>query len=291
MLKRWGLFILTNILVIVTINILLSILGVKPYITASGMNYGSLLAFCFVWGFAGSFISLLLSRQMAKWMSGVEVIDPKNPGQYQWLVDTVHTLARKAHLPAMPEVGVYPSPEVNAFATGPSKSRSLVAVSEGILHAMNKDELEGVLAHEIAHIQNGDMVTMTLIQGVVNAFSMFLTRVIAWAIAQNVDEGKRWIVYSVVSIAADIIFGILGFLVVCWFSRQREFRADKGSAKLCGSAQKMRLALQKLGSLQGITVEKRSALDTAKTCGRGTKIPFFATHPPIEVRLAALERA
>ena len=287
--KRWGLFILTNILVIITINVLLSVLGIGSYITAAGLDYYNLSIFCLIWGMAGSFISLLLSKKMAKWMMGVQVIDAKDSGQYRWLVDTVHNLARKAQLPKMPEVGVYPSAEVNAFATGPSRSNSLVAVSEGILHAMNQDELEGVLAHEVAHIQNGDMVTMTLIQGVVNAFALFLSKVIAHFVSQSVDEENRWLIRLIVDQVAYIVLTLLGFLVVCWFSRQREFRADRGSARLCGSPSKMVKALQKLGSLHGVAIEKRSAMDTAKISGgKNFRFSPLSTHPSVEARIHAL---
>lgn len=288
MLKRWGLFILTNILVVVTINILLGVLGVKPYITESGIDYESLLAFCLVWGMAGSFISLLLSRQMAKWMTGVQVVDPRSPGQFRWLVESVHRLSRRAGLKVMPEVGVYPSGEVNAFATGPSRNRSLVAVSEGLLSSMSQDEIEGVLGHEVAHIANGDMVTMTLIQGVVNAFTMFLSRVISFAIAQNVEEEKRSMVQFAVMIVLDIVLGLLGYLVVCWFSRQREFRADKGASQFCGGPQKMVAALRRLAELQGYSISgQKSGLDSTKISGSSRGF-IFSTHPPLETRIAAL---
>lgn len=288
MLKRLGLFMLTNILVVVTINILLGVLGVKPYITESGLDYDALLGFCLVWGMTGSFISLLISRQMAKWMTGAEVIDPKSPGQYRWLVESVHRLSRRAGLTVPPEVGVYPSPEVNAFATGPSRNRSLVAVSDGLLASMSQDEIEGVLGHEVAHIANGDMVTMTLIQGVVNAFTMFVSRAISFAIAQNVEEEKRSMVQFAVTMLLDIVLGLLGYLVVCWFSRQREFRADKGAAQFCGSPQKMVLALKRLAELQGYSIgSHKSALDSTKISGSSRGF-IFSTHPPLESRIAAL---
>jgi heat shock protein HtpX len=293
MLKRWGLFILTNILVMVTISLLLNLLGVKPYLSQNGLDYGSLMVFCLVWGMAGSFISLLLSRKMAKWTMGVQIIDPKSPGEYRWLVDSIHGLARRAQLPAMPEVGVYPSAEVNAFATGPSKKRSLVAVSQGLLHSMSRDEIEGVLGHEVAHIQNGDMVTMVLIQGIVNAFTMFLARILAFAITQNVEEDRRPLVHMLVVMVLDIVIGLFGLLVVCWFSRQREFRADSGSARLLGTKQKMTAALEKLARLHGMgDPSPAPAMAALKISGGDRRwLAMFSTHPPIEVRIKALARS
>src|SRR4051794_33069246 len=189
--KRIVLFLALNFVVMITISVILSVLGIRGYITSAGIDYSQLMAFCLVWGMGGAFISLALSRVMAKWMMGVQVIDPntRDP-DLQQLLQTVYQLSRSAHLPALPEVGIYDSPEVNAFATGPTKSRALVAVSTGLLSRMSQDELEGVLGHEIAHVANGDMVTMTLLQGVVNAFAMFLSRAIAFAIAQSM-RGDR----------------------------------------------------------------------------------------------------
>ena len=229
MVKRIFLFVLTNILVTLTISLVVKFLGIKPYLTRSGLDLGALAAFSLVWGFSGALVSLAISRQMAKWMQGVSVVDPRNPGEFSWLVQMVHDLAHRAKLPAMPEVGVYNSPEVNAFATGPTKSRSLVAVSSGLLRQMNRDEIEGVIGHEIAHIQNGDMVTMTLLQGVVNAFSLFVSRIIAYAVAQAMsskdEEGDiNPTIFYVVSMVADIFLTLLGSIVVCWYSRQRESR-------------------------------------------------------------------
>ena len=292
MFKRYALFFLTNIAVMVTIGIVTSLLGVNRYLTANGMNYSSLLALCFIWGFAGSFISLLMSKFTAKMMPGMKILDPKAVGEYRWLVEMVHHLARRANLPKMPDVGVYSSYEVNAFATGPSRSNSLVAVSEGLLRSMTKDEIEGVLAHEVAHIQNGDMVTMTLIQGVVNAFTMFLSRVLAFFISQRVEEEKRHMVQFVLVMVLDIVIGLLGLLVVCWFSRQREFRADKGSAMLSSTKTKMISALQRLGSLHGVHNDPQIAAPTAKISGNSSIWNLFmATHPPIEKRIEALESA
>ncbi|MCB0363717.1 MAG: protease HtpX, partial [Bdellovibrionales bacterium] len=222
-----------NLLVVVTISIVLNVLGVRPYITAQGLDMTSLAIFCLVWGMGGAFISLGLSRIMAKWMMGVKVIPPDTRDmELQELVREVHELARSAKLPKMPEVGIYESPEVNAFATGPSRSRSLVAVSTGLLHSMRRHELKGVLGHEVAHIANGDMVTMTLIQGVVNAFVMFFARAVAYALTMSGrDEGEQQgpgLAYYVVQVVLEMVFMVLGSMVVAKFSRYREFRADKG---------------------------------------------------------------
>lgn len=293
MLKRIGLFLLTNLLVIVTISIVLNLLGVKPYITNAGIDYQNLMIFCLVWGMGGAFISLGLSRMMAKWMMGVQVIDPRNGGEYAWLVQTVHRMAQGARLPAMPEVGVYPSAEVNAFATGPTKARSLVAVSSGLLNTMNREQIEGVIGHEIAHIQNGDMVTMTLLQGVINAFVMFFARAVAFAVSQNVKSENRGMINFVVVIVLEILLTILGMLVVTWFSRQREYRADRGGAALAGR-NNMISALDGLRRLYGPVVEEESqrapGFAAMKISGaRKGWGRFFMTHPPIEERIERLK--
>ena len=298
--KRIVLFLAVNMLVIATITILMNILGVKPYLTAYGIDYFSLMEFCLVWGMGGAFISLGLSRIMAKWMMGVKVVDPntRDPG-LQSLVQTIHHLARAAHLPAMPEVGIYDSPEINAFATGPTKARALVAVSAGLLDRMNDDEIQGVLGHEITHIANGDMVTMTLIQGVMNAFVMFLSRAIAFAIMQAMrgdreerDRGFGGGMYFLVQFVLEIVFMILGSVVVAWFSRWREFRADAGGARLAGR-QSMINALEKLRrTYDDISSSDRSAVQTLKINSKGTGMfRFFATHPPLEERIARLQSA
>ena len=247
--KRIFLFLAVNLVVILTISFVLNILGVKPYLQAQGLNYTSLLLFCFIWGMAGAFISLGLSKMMAKWLMGVRIVDAKDP-EYASLVEMIHRLASEANLPAMPEVGVYESREVNAFATGPSKRRSLVAVSSGLLQRMNEKELEGVLAHEISHIANGDMVTMTLIQGVVNAFVMFLARVLAYVFSgfgkkSESSSGGSYASYIIFMYLFEFVFMILGSLIVAWFSRKREFRADRGGAYLAGK-EKMIGALEAL---------------------------------------------
>src|ERR1700722_14071474 len=226
--KRIFLFITLNILVMVTISILLRVLGIGPYMTAYGIDYSNLMAFCLVWGMGGAFISLALSRIMAKWMMGVQVIDPNTrDSDLQQLLQTVHQLARGAHLPVMPEVGIYDSPEVNAFATGPTRSRALVSVSSGLLGRMKQYDIEGVLGHEIAHIANGDMVTMTLIQGVVNSFAFFLAWVLAIALTRGSDRdddrgGNPFMQWMLMQLFQSV-FMVLGMIVVCAFSRWREF--------------------------------------------------------------------
>jgi heat shock protein HtpX len=296
--KRIFLFLAVNILVMVTISIILNILGIQPYLTNNNIDYSSLMAFCLVWGMGGAFISLALSRIMAKMMMGVKVIDPsvRDP-QLQQLVQRVHQLARGAGLSTMPEVGVYESSDINAFATGPTKSRSLVAVSTGLLSRMDRNEADGVLGHEVSHIANGDMVTMTLIQGVVNAFAMFLARAVAYLIAQAVGgrsndsegEGLSRVAYFGIQIVLEIVFMILGSLVVAWFSRWREFRADKGGATLAGR-EKMIAALEALQRNYGMVDPKaQPSVQTMKISSKGSGIfRFFSTHPPLEERIARL---
>jgi heat shock protein HtpX len=284
--KRILLFVATNILVVVTISTLLSLLGVGRYLSAQGIDYSQLAVFCLVWGMAGSLISLSISRLSAKWMMGISVVN-RTSSEGAWLVAMVEQLAQKAGLPVTPEVGVYDSPEVNAFATGPSKRRSLVAFSTGLLNTMSRDEIEGVAAHEIAHIANGDMVTMTLLQGVVNAFVMFFARILAWAIAQNVREESRATTQYLVVFLLEMALGILGMLVVCAFSRHREFRADYGGARFAGKHD-MIAALQRLSSHQR-RYDNQPALAAFKISGGVGAL--FATHPPLEKRIAALQAA
>lgn len=291
MIKRVVLFVAVNILVLATISIVLQVLGVRPYLTAYGIDYQALMAFCLVWGMGGAFISLGLSRIMAKWMLGVQVIDPQSAtGELGDLVETVHRLARSANLPAMPEVGTYDSPEVNAFATGPTKARALVAVSTGLLHRMSPRQLEGVLGHEVAHIANGDMVTMTLVQGIVNAFVMFFARVIAFAVSQNVKEESRRMVNFMVTIVLEIAFSLLGAMVVSYFSRRREFRADAGGAQLAGSASMIDALKALKRSTETVGVEEHASVATLKISGQsGGLMALLATHPPLEERIARLE--
>ena len=301
--KRIFLFLMTNILVMVAITLVMMILGYFfpgiGQITRGGqLQLGALAVMCLVWGMVGSFVSLQLSRWMAKTSMGVELVDGNTGnGDLDWVYETVNRLTREAGLP-MPEVGYYESPEVNAFATGPSKSRSLVAVSTGLLRTMNRSEVEGVLAHEVSHIGNGDMVTMTLIQGVVNAFVMFFARIVGWAVGQALsgnrdeDEGPTmtgYLAQTVVTILMEILFGILASFVTAWFSRQREFKADAGAARLAGR-EKMIAALRKLQSYHE-TIDPRGAeLATMKISGKSW-MAMLSTHPPLEARIEALQKA
>lgn len=294
MVRRVLLFLAVNFLVMITISVILNVLGIRPYLTANGIDYNALLGFCLVWGMGGAFISLGLSRVIAKMAMGVQVIDPDkaDAGERQ-LLQIVQTLTRSANIP-MPQVGVYNSPEVNAFATGPTKARSLVAVSSGLLERMDHDEVKGVLSHEIAHIANGDMVTMTLLQGVVNAFVMFLARVLAFAAAQAMrgrDEDNRGMsygIYFMVQMLFEIVFMIAGSMVVAWFSRYREFRADAGGARL-GGRENMINALQALQrNVERIDQQAQPAVATLKISGRGGFLHLFATHPPLEERINRL---
>ena len=299
MAKRMFLFMLVNILVMVTITVILGLLGAGNYMPRGGLT--SLAVICLVWGFVGALISLALSRVMAKWFMGVRVV-PENTTDptLRDLVENVHNLARRANLPKMPEVGVYESPEVNAFATGPTKSRSLVAVSTGLLQRMNSRQVTGVLAHEVAHIANGDMVTMTLVQGVVNAFVLFLSRVLAFVVSQALrsrddDRGGGMINFLLVMVF-QIVFSILGMIVVAWFSRIREYRADAGGADL-GGRQNMIEALRGLKQLYQPELAKAEAhraqsFQSLKISGApGGFAALFSTHPPIEQRIAKLEQA
>ena len=289
--KRIFLFVAVNILILATLSISLNLLGVGAYFGARGIDYQNLMAFCLVWGMGGAFISLALSRVMAKWMMGVVVIDPdtREPGLAE-LVRTVHKLARAANLPAMPEVGYYPSPEINAFATGPTKSRALVAVSAGLLERMGGVELEGVLAHEISHIANGDMVTMTLIQGIINAFVMFLARVIAFFIAnRGRDSESRGPSYLVIFLL-EMALSVLGMLVVSAFSRRREYSADEGGARLAGRTSMIKAleALQSSVSFADLT--HKESMATLKISGKPRGFfSLFATHPPLGERIARLK--
>jgi heat shock protein HtpX len=289
--KRIFLFMATNVAIMVTLMIVLSLLGFTGYLTADGLDYGALMVFSLVWGFGGALISLLMSRWAAKMAMGVQLVNGRTGhADLDWLYQSVEQLTRKAGLP-MPEVGIYDSPEVNAFATGPSKRSSLVAVSSGLMRSMRREEIEGVLAHEVSHIQNGDMVTMTLIQGVVNAFSIFFSRVIANIVRQLVDERISGLVFFVTTIVFDIVFTFLGMMVVGWFSRAREFRADAGAAVL-SSRNNMIAALQRLQANQALVDQSQPQLATMKISGgraSGLRL-LMATHPPLEERIAALQR-
>lgn len=292
MAKRVLLFVTVNILVVLTLSIVMQVLGVQPYLSARGINYQSLAVFCLVWGMGGAFISLGISRITAKWMMGVKVIDPDTAqGEPGELVRTVHRLAQAAGIEKMPEVGYYDSPEVNAFATGPTRNRALVAVSTGLLGRLTRDQAEGVLGHEVAHIANGDMVTMTLVQGIINAFVMFLARIAGFLVSQRFREESRRMVNMVTVIVLEIALSILGTFVTAWFSRRREFRADTGGAGLAGR-EKMLSALKALKRTAELAApDNHQSLATLKISGRpGGFMALLATHPPIEARIEALMR-
>jgi heat shock protein HtpX len=285
--KRIFLFLLTNFAVVLTLTLVVGLLGLGG-INVGGSDLGSLAVFCLVWGMGGAFISLQMSRWIAKRATGVRLIDGRSGDSHlDWLHQTVGRLTRQANLP-MPEVGVYDSPEVNAFATGPSKNRSLVAVSTGLLRSMRPEEVEGVLAHEVAHIANGDMVTMTLLQGVMNAFVMFLARVIASVLTRSGDERRGGGSYFLVVMVLQIVLGILGSLVTAWFSRYREFRADSGGAHLAGR-ERMVGALRRLAANHELVDTQHQALATMKINGVRGWMSLLSTHPPLQDRIAALE--
>ncbi|WP_374423404.1 protease HtpX [Chromobacterium sp.] len=289
--KRVILLIATNIAVMVVLSIVASLLGLNRFMTGNGLNLGTLLGFAAVMGFGGAFISLMLSKTMAKWSTGARVIETPSNETERWLVHTVQKLASRANLP-MPEVAVYEG-EPNAFATGPSKSNSLVAVSTGLLASMTEEEVEAVLAHEVAHIQNGDMVTLTLIQGVVNTFVFFLARVVGYLVdsfLRRNDEQSSGpgIGYMVTVIVCEIVFGILASAIVMYFSRQREFRADAGAATLLGGARPMVNALRRLGG--GVAGDlPQNMVASGISGGRGGLMALFSSHPSIEERIGALE--
>lgn len=297
MMKRILLFVALNFLVIIMVTLVVNIFHIQPYLGAHGINTGSLLVFCLLWGMVGALVSLGLSRVMAKWMLKVQVIDPHSQDpQLRALLRTVEMLSEQAHIP-MPEVGVYRSQDVNAFATGPTKSRSLVAVSTGLLYRMNPKEVEGVLAHEITHIANGDMVTMTLLQGVINAFVMFLARILASMLSgfgKNRNQGGgSYMSFILFTYLFEAVFMALGFLVIAAFSRYREFRADMGGAHLAGK-QSMIAALKSLQTIHHpAEADPQTAIAALKISRPGKKGIFslFATHPPLEERIERLERA
>jgi heat shock protein HtpX len=287
--KRILLFVLTNIAVIAVLTIVLSLTGVDRFLTAQGLNVGMLLVFSLIVGFTGAIISLLMSKPMAKWSTGAQVIEQPSNATEQWLLDTVRKLADRAGI-GMPEVAWYEG-EPNAFATGAFRNDALVAVSSGLLQNMTREEVEAVLGHEVAHIANGDMVTMTLLQGVVNTFVVFLSRVVGYfvdrAISRNNDDAPG-IGYMITVIVCQIVFGILAQMIVAWFSRQREFRADAGAAQLMGNRQPMINALARLGSMQESHLPQSvAAMGINKS---GGVMELFSSHPPIEERINALRQ-
>ncbi len=291
--KRIFLFLATNLAVIVLLGIVLRLLGVDRLLDAqgAGLNYGNLLVFAAVIGFGGSFFSLAISKWMAKMSTGAKVIDQPRSEEEQWLVETVRRQAREAGI-GMPDVAIYDAGDINAFATGMSKNNALVAVSSGLLRAMNRNEAEAVLGHEVSHIANGDMVTLTLIQGVVNTFVIFFARIIGHFVDRVIlkNEEGHGIGYFVASIIAEIILGILASTIVMWFSRQREFRADRGGAQLAGR-DKMVQALRRLQANHEQPAElpqQMSAFGVSGGVGEGLK-RLFMSHPPLAERIAALE--
>ena len=286
--KRIVLFIVTNLAVMLVLSVTLSILGVNRFLTANGLNMGMLLVFSAVVGFGGAFISLLISKPMAKWSTGARVIDPPQSADEQWVVETVRRFADKAGI-GMPEVAIFEGAP-NAFATGAFKDSSLVAVSTGLLQSMTREEIEAVIGHEVAHVANGDMVTLTLIQGVVNTFVVFLARVVGYLVDKVVFKSDRGIGigYYITVFACEILFGILASIIVAWFSRQREFRADAGSASLMGTPRPMVGALRRLGGLEPAALPQAfQAHGIAE--GHNRFLGLFSSHPPIAERIAALE--
>ena len=285
--KRIVLFLVTNLAVMLVLSVTLSVLGVNRFLAADGLNVGMLVVFSAVVGFTGAFISLLMSKTMGKWSTGAQVIDTPASADEQWLVGTVRRLADKAGI-GMPEVAVYEG-EPNAFATGAFRDSSLVAVSTGLLRSMTKEEIEAVLAHEVAHVANGDMVTLTLIQGVVNTFVVFLARIVGYLVDKVVFKTERGVGpgYYVTVIVCEIVFGILASIIVAWFSRQREFRADAGAAAYMGTPRPMVAALRRLGGIEPGELPK--AFQSSGISDKPGFMALFSTHPPIEARIAALE--
>jgi heat shock protein HtpX len=286
--KRVLLFLATNLAVMVVLGIAASLLGVNKFLTPNGLNIGSLMGFSLLMGFGGAFISLLMSKPIAKWSTGARVITSPQNGDEAWIVGTVQKFADKAGI-GMPEVAIYEG-EPNAFATGAFKNSALVAVSTGLLQSMTKEEVEAVIGHEVAHIANGDMVTMTLIQGVMNTFVVFLSRVIGYfvdkVILRNNNDGPG-IGYYVTTIVLDILLGFVAAMIVAWFSRQREFRADAGAAAYMGQSRSMQNALARLGGLApGELPKSMAAMGIAGGLGK-----LFSTHPPMEERIARLQQS
>jgi heat shock protein HtpX len=286
--KRIVLFLATNIAVLIVIAVFVNILGLGQIANANGLNLGALLALSAVIGFAGAIISLLISKPMAKWQTGAHVITEPTDSDERWLLETVQELATRAGV-RMPEVAVYEG-DPNAFATGAFKNSALVAVSSGLLHSMNHEEVEAVLAHEVAHIANGDMVTMTLIQGVVNTFVVFLSRIVGYAVDKqiNKDGNGQGIGYFVTSMICQIVFGVLASIIVAWFSRHREFRADAGAASYMGQPDSMISALATLARVEPGELPK--TIPASGISDKPSLMALFSTHPPIEARIAALRQ-
>ncbi|MFO1267341.1 MAG: protease HtpX [Rubrivivax sp.] len=289
--KRIVLFVLTNLAVVMVLGIVANLLGVGRYLHANGLSIGSLLGFALVMGFGGAIISLLMSKPMAKWSTGAQVINDSPDPTHRWIVGAVQGFAQKAGI-GMPEVALYEG-EPNAFATGAFKNSALVAVSTGLLQSMNREEVEAVIGHEVSHVANGDMVTMTLIQGVMNTFVIFLSRVIGYFVDKVLLRNDRdgvGIGYYISVFVLDMVFGVLAAIIVAWFSRQREYRADAGSAQLLGRKQPMINALARLGGLDPGQLPKTVANMGISSRGSGV-MALFSSHPPVEDRIAALQQA
>jgi heat shock protein HtpX len=286
--KRIALLIATNLAVVLLLSIVASLLGVDRVLTQNGLSLNNLLVFSLVMGFGGAFISLLISKQMALWTTGAHIITSPEGTHERWLVDTVHRLADKANI-GRPDVAIYQG-EPNAFATGAFKNSALVAVSTGLLESMSREEVEAVLGHELTHVSNGDMVTLTLIQGVLNTFVFFLSRVVGFVVDKTVFRTERGVGpgFYVTVIVCQIVFGVFASMIVMYFSRRREFRADAGSAHLLGTPQPMIGALMRLGGMQpGALPQSLASAGVAGSPGWGA---LFASHPPIEQRIAALQQ-
>ena len=287
--KRIVLFILTNLAVMLVLGITASLLGVNKFLTSNGLNLGMLLGFSLVRGFGGAIISLLISKPMAKWSTGAVIINDSADPTHRWIVCTVRNFSTKAGI-GMPDVALYEG-EPNAFATGAFKNSALVAVSTGLLQNMTKEEVEAVIGHEVAHVANGDMVTMTLIQGVMNTFVVFISRVVGYFVDKVILKNDRdgvGIGYYITTIVMDIVLGLVAAVIVAWFSRQREYRADAGAAQLMGRKQPMINALARLGGL-----EPGALPQTVQNMGISSKpsglMALFSSHPPIEDRIRVLQ--
>ena len=288
--KRVLLFIVTNLAVMLVLGIAARILGVDRFLTANGLNMGALLGFALIMGFGGATISLLMSKPMAKWSTGAQVINDSPDPTHRWIVGAVQRFSEKAGI-QMPEVAIYEG-EPNAFATGAFKNSALVAVSTGLLHSMNRDEVEAVIGHEVAHVANGDMVTMTLIQGVMNTFVVFLSRIVGnfvdKVVLRNTNDGPG-IGYYVTTVVLDLVLGVVAAMIVAWFSRHREFRADAGAAQLLGRKQPMINALARLGGMDPGELPKSVAAMGISSRPSGL-MALFSSHPPIEERIRALQQ-